>query len=208
MPDNLAIIRKGEVFISRWNKETREREENKKTDQTLSGILQFPLTIEQTTFGQFFALVAKEKDLYNQIFKSAMYGFTMDSFIKECELPAKKVEDLDFVEVYWSSDYEDGELSTEPCFHGYGSWHLSDGPEKGGIAIEFTPLNEYKDAELRLDVNDKVLSMKSLEPLLKGTRKFTVYDVIYAILYEITWAGDVSNGRGLPWEKTSGSEAA
>lgn len=210
MPDNSAILRKGEIFLKRWNKETRAHEEEKKLEQTFSSILQFPLSIGETTFEQFFLLVAKEKDLFNQIFKSAMGGFVMDSFIKECEQPAKECKDLDCVEVYWRSDYEGGELSTKPCFHGYGDWHLEEGPEKGGIAIEYTALNEYKGAELKLDVIDNVYSMKSVEPILKGTRKFTVYDVIYAILYEITWAGDVSKGRdkGLPWESTSDSEAA
>jgi hypothetical protein len=210
MSNYSAILRNGEIFIKRWDKEKREHVEEKKIEQTFSTILQFPLLIETTTFGQFFGLIAKEKDLFNQVFKSAMGGFQMDSFIKECEQPAKECKDLDCVEVCWRSDYEDGELSTTPCFHGYGDWHLEEGPEKGGIAIEYTALNEYKGAELKLDVIDNLYSMKSVEPILKGTRKFMVYDVIYAILYEITWAGDVSKGRnkGLPWESTSDSEAA
>lgn len=208
MSTNAVILRKGEIFIKRWDKEKGEYEEYKKSEQVFSNILQFPFTIEETSFGQFFALIAKEKDLYNKIFQSAMGGFTMDSFIKECEQPAKECKDLDFVEVCWRSEYDEGELTTAPCFHGYGSWHLQDGPEKGGIAIEYTALNEYKDVQLKLDTIDKVLTMKGAEPLVKGTRQFMVYDVIRAILFEITWAGDVSKGRSLPWDDKSASEAA
>lgn len=208
MSNYSAILRKGEIFVKHWDKKTEGYVEEKKTEQVFSNILQFQITIEETSFGQFFEILAKEKDLYNKIFESAMYGFTMDSFVKECEQPAKECKDLDYVEVCWRSEYDDGELTTKPCFHGYGDWHLNGDPEKGGIAIEFTPLNEYKNCELRLDTNDKVLSMKSAEPLLKGTRSFMVYDVIWAILFEITWAGDVSKGRTLPWENTSASEAA
>lgn len=66
---------------------------------------------------------------------------------------------------------------------------------KGGIAIEFTPLNEYKNMELRLETNSDIYG-DTREPLLRGTRRFTVYDVIDAVLSEITWSGDISRGRG------------
>src|SRR3990172_8268701 len=46
-----VIIRKGEIFLEKWNKETRKYEERKKEEQRLSNVLQFPIEIEETIFG-------------------------------------------------------------------------------------------------------------------------------------------------------------
>lgn len=201
MPDYSVIVRKGEIFVKRWETEIREYVEKKKTDQILSDVLQFPLVLEETTFGQFFSIIAREKDLYEKVFNAALYGHPLEPFIKECELPPKEDGELDFVEVSWSSQVFEGELEIWPSFDGWGDWPEDNavGKEKtkGGIAIEFTALNEYTHLPLKLNTQADIYSLdvKGSDPVLKATRGFTVYDVIKAILYEITWAGDISKGR-------------
>jgi len=215
MPDYSVIVRKGEIFVKHWDSEIREYVEKKKTDQVLSDVLQFPLVLEETNFGQFFALIAREKEFYEKVFNSAMYGHPLQPFIDECALPAKNKNGLecDYVEVEWCCQEFEGEFEFWPGFSGYGDWSEDNacGSEKtkGGIAIEFTPLNEYKDLELKLNTQSDIYSLKQSEPLAKGIRKFTVYDVIKAILFEITWAGDISKGRkGHPGCENETSEAA
>ncbi len=216
MPDYTVIVRKGDVFVKRWDTEIREYVEKKKDEQLLSDVLQFPLVLEETTFGQFFALIAREKDLYQKIYNAALYGHPLEPFIKECELPPKETKDLDYVEIEWCCQEFEGEFEFWPSFSGWGDWPDDfpgseaepEGPKKGGIAIEFTPLNEYSHLLLKLNTDSSIYSLKQSEPLAKGTRKFTVYDVIKAILFEITWAGDISGGRtktcpGCDEEKTS-----
>lgn len=201
MPDYTVIVRKGDVFVKRWNGDIREYEEKRRENQILSDVLQFPLVLEETTFGQFFALIAKEKELYEKIFSAAMYGHPLQPYIDECAKnpEGKKTLECDFVRVYWHCQEFEGEFEFGPGFDGWGDWP-EDNPVgkdkvKGGIAIEFTGLNEYKNLELRLDTESDIYSLKQNEPLAKGTRKFSVYDVINAILFEITWAGDISGGR-------------
>jgi hypothetical protein len=215
MSDYTVIVRKGEIFVKRWNSEIREYEEKKKDEQILSNVLQFPIVIDETTFGQFFALIAKEKEFYEKVFNSAMFGHPLQPFIDECALPPKGKVGLecDYVEVEWCCQEFEGEFEFWPGFSGYGDWPednaLGDAKTKGGIAIEFTGLNEYKDLLLKLNTESNIYSLKQSDPLAKGTRKFEVYDVIKAILYEITWAGDISKGRdGHPGCEDEKSEAA
>jgi hypothetical protein len=208
MPDFSAIVRKGQVFVKQWNTETRAHEEKLREKQILSDILQFPLVIEDTTFGQFFDLISREKELYEKIFSAAMYGHPIEPYIQEIAKPAKESPDLDFVHVHWAAELWEGELDISPAFSGWGPWKTEGMPEKGGIAIEFTALNEYKNSIFKLDTEFQIDSLEVKGPLFKATRKFTVYDVINAILFEITWAGDISKGRELPWEKDKPGEQA
>lgn len=218
MSNYSVIVRKGEIFVKRWDTGARAYEEKKKTEQVLSDVLQFPIALEETNFGQFFSIIAREKELYEKIFKAALYGHPLDPFIKECELPPKESKDMDFVEISWASQVFEGELEIWPSFDGWGDWPANYpgsendlDPKKGGIAIEFTALNEYKHLPFKLNTEADIYSLdsKGSEPVLKATRKFTVYDVIKAILYEITWAGDISKGRkGCPGCENEKSEQA
>lgn len=195
MPNYSVIVRKGEVFVKRWNAEIRDYEEKRKEKQFLSDVLQFPLVLEDTTFGQFFELIAREKELYEKIFCGAMYGHPIEPYIEEIAKPAKALEDLDFVQVSWFTQCFEGELELAASFDGWGSWKTEGMPEKGGIALEFTALNEYKNCLFKLDPEFEIGIMDGPKLDFKATRKFTVYDVLNAILFEITWSGDISKGR-------------
>jgi hypothetical protein len=208
MPDYSVIVRKGQIFVKHWNTEIRAHEEKLRQNQILSDVLQYPLVLEETTFGQFFDLIAKEKELYEKIFSAAMYRHPIEPYIKEIAQPAKDTGDLDFVHVHWAADFFEGELDISPAFGGWGPWKTEGLPEKGGIAIEFTALNEYKNSLFKLDTEFQIDSLEAKGPLFKAKREFTVYDVINAILFEITWAGDISKGRELPWEKDKQGEQA
>lgn len=194
-----VIIRKGEAFVRRWNPETRAYEEKRKTDQILSDVLQTPIALEATTFWQFFAFIIREADFYNRLFKAALYGQPLGPYIDEIEKPMENKGTMEHVEISWYTERFEGKLEFMPSFDGFGPWGESrpeGAPEKGGIGIEFTALNEYKDLPLKLDT---AVSIHDLEepskPPFAATLEFTVYDVIHAILYEITWSGDISKGR-------------
>lgn len=207
MSDHSVIIQKGKLFIKHWNSKLIRYEMAPKIEQVLSDVLQFSIIFKETTFGQFFDLIVKEKELYEKIFKSALYGHPLEPYVKECALPSKESKGLDFVEVYWHSELYEDELSVTPGFQGYGDWNVEGAPDKGGIAIEFTPLNEYKDKELKLNERGDIYTVAGQRPVLEARRRFTVYDVINAILYEITWAGDISKGRPKACEGEQGEAA-
>lgn len=196
-----VIIRKGEAFIRRWNPETRSYEEKRKADQVLSDVLQAPVKIEDTTFAQFFSFIVREADLYERIFRAAMYGHPIAPYIEEAAKPAEPQDSMEYVEIYWYTERFEGKLELAPALHGFGPWgenRPAESPEKGGIAIEWTGLNEYKDLPLRLDTSVKIYDKDAEDakaPPFTATLVFTVYDVINAILFEITWTG---GRRGCP----------
>lgn len=211
MSDYKVSIRGGEAFVSRWNPEIRAREEKLKTDQVLSDVLQFPIEIKDTTFGQFFEFIAREADLYERVFKAAMYGHPLAPYVDEARRPDGNPEEVQRVEVYWSAEHSEGDIEIGASFHGYGKWKIdsdaSDMPAEGGIAIEFTPLNQYKMLPLVIDTKfDLYKGDAPGEKILSGWREFTAYDVIEAILLEITWAGDISKGRPTVDEFIKGKE--
>jgi len=207
-----VIIRKGVAYVNRWNTETREYEEKVKTEQILSDVLQDPITIEETTFGQFFEFIAREREFYQKAYNAALYGHPLAPYIEEIAKPAGPVDQLKRVELYWYSEIFDGELSLSPGFHGWGTWSAADinndpnCPAEGGIAIEYSALNEYKDLPLILDDKMHLYELgvpDGMKTIVKTKLPYKVQDVIEGILFEITWAGDISNGRECPFDKDS-----
>lgn len=206
MPDYQVHIRKGVAYISRWNPNKRKREEKKKTEQVLSDVLQFPITeFTNTTFGEFFSFIIRERELYERIFKAAMYGHPLEPYIAEIAKPPGDPEQLERVEVYWHGQLFQGDLELATGFHGWGKYKKQpgdkDSPGAGGYAIEFTPLNEYKMLPFILDTDFEIWDLKKPKKPVIGNveRLFTPYDVIKAILFEITWSGDISKTkRGCP----------
>lgn len=191
-----VIIRKGKILIRMWNPQTRKYDERRKRTQALSDVLSWPIEIEQTTFGQFFELIAREAKFFQHAFSSWMGHYPIQAYIDECRKPPKKDENqMDHVEVHWHPELFKGEFSIEPSFGGWGWWsgkHMDGrGRVKGGWAIEFTALNKYARLPLKLKTEVEVCDMeKWKKKLLKAKRRFTVHDVIQAILYEITWGGN------------------
>ena len=157
---------------------------------------------EGIKFQTFFDLLIPHKKFINKVFYSQTGGWQIDHFLKEWEKPEKKRKDgldIDLLEVYWSFEfmeytqkkYED-EVYFYPGFHGWGDWNDPQFPDtKGSIGISFTPINELKNIPLVL--NTKVSIYKDIKdhknPHIEGSKKFTLYDVIGAILHEISWNG-------------------
>lgn len=198
-------IRNGEIFVRRWNTEIRAHEEKRPDDQSLVPFLQCKITIERTTFAQFMEFIAKDAEVMEVIFRSTMGGYPIKPYLDECKLPDGNPEKLKHLEVYWSAEIDKDEEAQKPSFelyagfHGWGPWNNSSQddegmPKEGGYAIEYTPLNEYKMLELRLDESVSVFDSNNFKAQpLEWTRPFTVYDVVNAILFEITWAGSIEN---------------
>jgi len=206
-------IKDGKATRRSWNSDIRAYVTEEV--ESLVPYLGCPITIEETTFGQFFRFIGKDVDFYSQAYRSATYGFPVAPLVKEIQEPLlagprewsprgtevpKPLADVDFVEIYWAAEMEDGIITDYPCFHGWGAWDSSDPgmPVKGGIALEFTATNLYQHLPLRLN-DEYLIQNEKLDTIFKGRKIFRVHDVIGAILYELTWAGDITNGREAPF---------
>lgn len=85
-------------------------------------------------------------------------------------------------------------LSQRWDFSGYGEW--DDGTE-GGIAIEYTPVCDLQEYELRID--DEIVIYHDPEegesdPLYRFETDLSVFGLIEAIVWEMTWEGVVKPG--------------
>jgi hypothetical protein len=207
-------IENGKATKTSWDTEARSNVTKEIT--SLVPYLDCPIELENTTFGQFFAFIERDKDFYNQAYRSATYGFPIAPYFEEIKKPAelgprewsprpfpKNPLNLDYVEVYWGVDMEDGVISDYPGFHGWGDWDDKNYPgHKGGIALEFTATHQYKDVTLKLDHEFEIFD-ENLKSIFKTKKIFRVHDVVRAILYEITWSGDITKGRECPFDDKS-----
>lgn len=147
------------------------------------------------TFGDFFNIILKHHKEYSDVFYSHLSGVPLSDFIPEWSQLAERTDDnMDALVITWENMYvpkeslinkdEGLEIPWLPSFLGKGT-----DDKNLFYAIEFTPLNELRKYPLELIKNTKVYDMETDELLLFIDRGFTVYEVLSAIFYEITFSG-------------------
>ena len=196
-------IRNGNIFLRSWNGELQKDVEKCPDLQSLIPFLGCNVTIEGTTFGQFMDLIERDLDLIERLFESSTGGFGLRQYIDEGRLPGGDPERMEHVEVYWGAQVSRYEGKTDfeffSGFHGWGPWAPAPCEEEPkepfycGYAIEWSPLNEYAALPLKLDTTVEIFDMDNPKAKPeKMHRHFTVYEVIHAIVFEITWSGDIA----------------
>lgn len=159
---------------------------------------------ESVTFERLFEIIIENKEKFNEIYHSCLGGYSLTPFIDEVDdIPTEKSE-LHYLEIFWLSDKSDDDITMVSGLHGIGVEDSENGPYKKGdtiaYAVDFTPLNNLK--YLRVKLNKEVIIMnydrtddESFQIRL-GNKSFTVFDLFYAILYEISWNGDPEGREG------------
>jgi len=150
---------------------------------------------EGTTFETFFNHIMKDKEKYSEFFASQLGHHPLSAFGEEWQRPFEREDsdEMQYLEIYWQVDYDshdDQSLQEQPALHGIGTSE-KDGPLS--YSIELTPLNELKAYPLKLNtaykIEDRSLDYKRPKKIFEGNKSFKVYDVIAAVLYEITFYG-------------------
>lgn len=155
------------------------------------------------TFETFMQHIFNHEDIYSMVFASHLGHYPLHSwkeeFYKDYEKDndAVDIEYLEvmhaYIEINMSGPNQFGitEVDIYHEFHGVGSWGKDENGKEtiGGIAVEFTPLNELKNYELKLNNQVKFLDLNTFDEICTMEHYFTVYDVISTILYEISWSG-------------------
>ena len=164
------------------------------------------------TLEDFFYLVERDKELMQIVFDSHLGHFPLQPFFEEVKKDLENyVEDseIDHLELFWYSDVFEFEGETDfdvsPGFHGWGKYDVNPVKEEdfvyGGYAIEFTPINNLKHLEIKL--NKKVKIYKNCEDIiLEGKSEFTVYDLFGGILSELSFCG-TPEMRDNRWEQAT-----
>lgn len=172
-------------------------------DEVLSYLSDYVEFGESVTFERIFEIISLNRNLIQKIFHSCLGGYSLNPFIKEIEdIPSHKSE-LKYLEIAWACDKYDDDFNISPSFHGIGL-HKNDEnseEEETSYAIEFTPLNNLKHHQIRLNTFLSYMVIpKRDEPknddsrfVDLGNKYFTLFDIIYAVLFEITFNGDPKN---------------
>jgi len=152
---------------------------------------------ESVTFERLFDIIIENKEKFNEIYHSCL-GCSLSPFINEInDIPTEKSE-LNYLEVFWQSDKSDNDITITSNLHGMGIETSNDGPYKKGdsiaYAVDFTSLNNLKYLHIRLNKNVIIMNYDKTDEdnyeIELGNKEFTIFDLFYAIFYEISWHGD------------------
>lgn len=171
-----------------------------KDSTTLLSYLNHYVDIEYgCTFEVFFNKILDNEKLLNIIFKDHMGGYELGEFINEWKSntnisPIKDIEvKIDFLlvsrfEIDISYDNID---NNSISFGAYGEIIKGKTKDRGPITISMAPINQLKPYVIKLDPSVDVVDRENgYKPILKFYRYYTLYDIVSAILYEITYWGN------------------
>lgn len=150
------------------------------------------------TFEEFFNIIMKHQEEYSIAFYSHLGGIPLSDFNTEWSKPADEItkSGMQKIVITWGNitylvknELLDNSLEINwlPEFAGIGT--DKDGRECG-YGIEFTPLNELKKYSIELIPDMNISNIQNEEKLVCLERGFTVYEVLSAIFYEITFVGN------------------
>ena len=189
-----------------------------KIEKEIDSLLPFfnaPIEVEEgILFDDIWRYIEKDYAIYNVIFSEALGGFDLKLYVDQFKLPSKSREDEDpenhmaTLEVEWDIEINrwngKDELYILASFGGYGPQKhpIADGKEwkgEGGWAIDLNPINDFKGMPFRIKT-DYSLHLRDLGAYKTGgkthqeispkiTTTMTVYDMLYAIFFEISYHG-------------------
>lgn len=202
MSTDKIVLKKDGLYKFFWD----DGQHTKKID-SLIPYLRDPLEIERgITFETFFNYVWKDADLVNVIFSSHLGHYDLNKWKDEWKKKGIKKEYENQktynLEISWAVEICDDEISEWVDFSGVGKYFNTENKKwyDTGIGFSFVPLNEMKLYELKINTDWKLFDLNSKKTknyedgiLINSKKMLSVYDVIGAILFEISWYGPPKN---------------
>lgn len=144
-------------------------------------------------FGDFFTVLTQEADAVERIFAASLIGVPFVELIRDFQGPSSApTVPLQAVELCWRAQLEAGYLSIVPSLRG----RLSDtveGESGKEESLAFIPVQRLSNCRLLLDESVEIfdaLNVRNPHSLLPPCKKqFSLYDMVHAILFELTFYG-------------------
>ena len=150
---------------------------------------------ESVTFKRLFEIVSGNLLKFNEIFYSALGGYTLEPYLQEIENNPNETNEFDYLEAHWFCDKYDDELNICPSLHGVST------KDEITYALDFTSLNNLKDCNVKIneavdiydyskvkDKGEEVIDAKDFTINL-GNKAFTLFELFNGIFYEISFHG-------------------
>lgn len=192
---NTLSFESGKAFI------INEVKEDKIAISTISSCLNCPVLIDdKTTFWDLWQYLEQDAEYFSLVFAEAMGGVNINEYREQIRKTGRTKEEedpenhIDYLRCYWHAEIWESELDVYPAFDGIGPAKDQDmdGVEGDAWAIDFTPINNLKHYPIKLDTKLSIYNVdeESLEPTITTTKRWTLYDVLYCILSEISFCGN------------------
>jgi len=154
---------------------------------------------DNTTISDILNILFKNTDdlvLLSDILYDASRGVSITDFMCEFKKIPTDKSDLINLEIYWCVDYSEDGLYTQAEIHGVDSYTQPN-------SISLCDINNLKHLPLKLNTTFKIIDTTIVDTkdktiiknktLLNTTKEFTLYDVLFAIIYEFTYYGNKSD---------------
>lgn len=142
---------------------------------------------ESVTLKRLFEIASYNVDNFNFIYNSALGGYNLEPYLQEIENVVTEISDIEYIEVCWDSDKFEEILTIKPSMCG-----VSD-KKSEYYALDFESLNNIKDYNIRLNEKVEVFDFnkktESDDKNYIGKKPFTLFDLYYGILFEISFNG-------------------
>lgn len=208
------VFRGSKALAVSWVPEKQKHVE--KEINTLIQFLQCYVEIESgTKFRDLWKFIVCDQKILQLVFMTALGGHPLNLYIKEANKPPKDEpkdpdDSIQFLKFSWGNEYHEDydepkgsgklEFYLYPDFHGWGKYrekHAVGGEkiEETSYGIDLTPINELMDFELKIDdklVVRDIFVRGSVQPpknILTAKLTFSLYDILYAVLNEISFYG-------------------
>ena len=180
-------------------------------DEELTKLMDTCSLASDVTLRDVFLVLRRNLPVYRLLLGNWVEEFCEEAFTK----PTDTTSDVDFLELYWMFEETIAEGKTSfggyefPGFHGWGDWESTEHNglppnTKGGIGVEYTPVNQLLDLPLRLKSESSItqsnydVRWKTLKELDKKQRQpihidectYTLMHIIYGIIWELSFSGN------------------
>lgn len=166
---------------------------DKKKVDTFIPFLSRPIEVAiGVTFEDFFSYVMKDAEAFTAIFASDLGWFDLTAWQKEWDKEAEEMDKqegndyMSYLEVRIDGEIHEDEFYLVKTFHGIG---MIEG-QKGGYSVSFSGLNKLKKYPFTVNNEFKAYVWETNKELFKKEYPVTVYEVIGAILDDISFYGE------------------
>ena len=161
------------------------------TSLGLVSYLTFPATVDDgVTVADIMNILSINKESTDFIFDSSLGGHTFNTYLDEMKLETNQDQMFSGMEIAHEIDPisdEEPDLFSVARMRGIGK-------NRELFSVEFSPVASYMNMEIKLNTNYVVRKLDSAEKetvVLSCTKSFSLFEIIHAVLFEMSYYGDV-----------------
>jgi len=187
----MIIIGKGSLNHEYFEKGLKVLVNLLKNDTSITRYLDDYVYVEEgTTIADIFAILSNYEEDVDFAFDSSLGGYPFSLYLDEIHDEHEPDTNLIFAEFSHEVSFEGGQLTDNARFGAIGLDPTAN-KDLVSYSIELSPIATYKHLEVRLNYDFKIYKVDDDKEdlLFEASKPFTLYELIHALLYEISYHG-------------------